>query len=193
MAIRKILRQGDPVLNKKCHPVTRFDGRLALLLDDMKDTLAEAKGMGLAAPQVGILRRAVVVVTDPDTGEMVELVNPEIVATEGEQYGLEGCLSVPGLWGYVTRPEKATVRAQDRNGDWFEIEGEDLVARCFCHELEHLDGHLYVEHTDRLYTNEELDAMEAEEEAAQAEAEAAEDAGEEAPDEADAPQEGDPE
>jgi peptide deformylase len=162
MALRKILIQGDPALNKVCHPVEKFDEKLHYLLDDMKETLLDANGVGLAAPQIGILRRVVVVV-DADE-QVLELVNPVIIHTEGEQTGLEGCLSVPGKYGVVTRPYKATVRAQDRNGNTFEVEGEEIVARCFCHELEHLDGHLYVEHTDRLYTPEELEAMEAEDE-----------------------------
>lgn len=158
MALRKILIEGDPTLYKKSRPVERFDERLHILLDDMKETLADANGAGLAAPQVGILRRVVVVVDADD--QMVELVNPELIHTEGEQTGLEGCLSVPGKYGLVTRPYKARVRAQDRNGKVFELDGEEIVARCFCHELEHLDGHLFVEHTDRLYTVEELEAME---------------------------------
>ena len=160
MALRKILTQGDPTLNKKSRPVERFDERLHILLDDMKETLAAANGAGLAAPQVGILRRVVVVVDADD--HMVELVNPELVYTEGEQTGLEGCLSVPGKYGLVTRPYKARIRAQDRNGQSFELDGEEIVARCFCHELEHLDGHLFVDHTDRLYTVDELEAMEEE-------------------------------
>ena len=160
MALRKILTQGDPTLNKKSRPVERFDERLHILLDDMKETLAAANGAGLAAPQVGILRRVVVVVDADD--HLVELVNPELVYTEGEQTGLEGCLSVPGKYGLVTRPYKARIRAQDRNGQSFELDGEEIVARCFCHELEHLDGHLFVEHTDRLYTVDELEAMEEE-------------------------------
>ena len=160
MALRKILTQGDPTLNKKSRPVERFDERLHILLDDMKETLAAANGAGLAAPQVGILRRVVVVVDADD--HMVELVNPELVYTEGEQTGLEGCLSVPGKYGLVTRPYKARIRAQDRNGQSFELDGEEIVARCFCHELEHLDGPLFVEHTDRLYTVDELEAMEEE-------------------------------
>ena len=160
MALRKILTQGDPTLNKNSRPVERFDERLHILLDDMKETLAAANGAGLAAPQVGILRRVVVVVDADD--HMVELVNPELVYTEGEQTGLEGCLSVPGKYGLVTRPYKARIRAQDRNGQSFELDGEEIVARCFCHELEHLDGHLFVEHTDRLYTVDELEAMEEE-------------------------------
>ena len=160
MALRKILTQGDPTLNKKSRPVERFDERLHILLDDMKETLAAANGAGLAAPQVGILRRVVVVVDADD--HMVELVNPELVYTEGEQTGLEGCLSVPGKYGLVTRPYKARIRAQDRNGQSFELDGEEIIARCFCHELEHLDVHLFVEHTDRLYTVDELEAMEEE-------------------------------
>lgn len=158
MALRKILTQGDPALNKMCRPVERFDQRLHLLLDDMKETLAQANGVGLAAPQIGILRRVVIVVDDQD--RMVELVNPVILSSQGEQTGLEGCLSVPGRYGVVTRPSKATIRAQDRNGQTFELEGEGVMARCFFHELEHLDGHLFVEHTDRLYTVEELEQME---------------------------------
>lgn len=157
MAIRKIVVQGDDLLTKKCRPVTEFNDRLHQLLDDMKDTLEEANGAGLAAPQVGVLRR-VVVVACGEGDEMLELVNPEIIFSEGEQTGPEGCLSVPGKWGMVTRPNHVKVRAQDRFGDWFEAEGEELCARCFCHELEHLDGHLYVEHIDRFITEEELEA-----------------------------------
>lgn len=157
MAIRTIVTREDPVLSKVCHPVTKFDKKLSDLLDDLKETLASANGLGLAAPQVGILRRAVIVVDD--NGEMLELVNPEIIAREGEQDGLEGCLSVPGLWGYVKRPAWVKVRAQDRQGNWFEAEGHDVTARCFCHELSHLDGHLYTELCDKLYTNEDLDRM----------------------------------
>lgn len=162
MALREIITQGDPVLGKVCRPVEKFDQRLHDLLDDMKETLVESNGVGLAAPQIGILRRVVVVVDAEDN--MVELVNPVIIASEGEQTGLEGCLSVPGKYGVVTRPYKATVRAQNRNGQFFEVTGEEITARCFFHELDHLDGHLFVEHTDRLYTVEELEAMEEEEE-----------------------------
>ena len=143
MSLREIITQGDPALGKVCRPVEKFDDRLHNLLDDMKETLAESNGVGLAAPQIGILRRVVVVVDAEDN--MVELVNPVIVDYEGEQTGLEGCLSVPGKYGVVTRPYKATVRAQDRNGEFFEVKGEEIVARCFFHELDHLDGHLYVE------------------------------------------------
>lgn len=157
MALRKILTIGDPSLNKKCRPVVNFDQRLHDLIDDLKETLADAGGAGLAAPQVGILRRVVIVVDDKEN--MLELVNPEIIHEEGEQEGLEGCLSVPDRWGVVTRPMKVRVRAQDRNGVFFEAEGEEIVARCFCHEVEHLDGHLFTEYTDQLYTNEELDEL----------------------------------
>ena len=136
MALRKIVLQGDECLTKVCRPVTDFNGRLHTLLDDMTDTLLDSGGVGLAAPQVGILRRVCVVLNEDD--EVIELVNPEIIFTDGEQTGLEG------------------VRAQDRNGDFFEVEDSDLTARCFCHEIEHLDGHLFIEHTDRLMTEEEL-------------------------------------
>jgi peptide deformylase len=159
MALRTILTQGDPALGKVCRRVEKFDDRLHTLLDDMRETLANADGVGLAAPQIGILRRVVVVLDQEENA--IELINPVIIHEEGEQTGLEGCLSVPGMYGTVVRPYKVTVQAQDRNGNTFEAEGEDLVARCFCHELEHLDGHLFVEHTDRLYTVEELEAMDA--------------------------------
>ena len=162
MALRTILTEQDPSLHKKCRPVTEFNRRLWDLIDDLKETLAEANGAGLAAPQVGILRRVVIVVGEDE--EMIELVNPEIIAEEGEQEGFEGCLSVPGKWGVVKRPAKVRVRAQDRNGNTFEVEGEGITARCFCHETEHLDGHLFTEHTERLYTSEELDELLAKEE-----------------------------
>ena len=136
--------------------MTDFNRRLHILMDDLVDTLAEAGGAGLAAPQVGILRRACVVMDD-ETEEYIELINPAIVAQSGEQTGPEGCLSVPGKWGLVTRPNYVRVRAQDRNGRWFEVEGEGLTARCFCHELEHLDGHLYTEHIERFLTDEEVE------------------------------------
>ena len=143
----------EPCLHKVCRPVENFDKKLWKLLDDMKDTLVDAEGVGLAAPQVGILRRVVVV----DTGEeMLELVNPELLETSGEQEGAEGCLSVPGKYGLVKRPNFAKVRAQDRNGNWFEAEGEALIARCFCHELDHLDGIVYTEVMERFLTEEEL-------------------------------------
>ena len=155
MALRKIVTQGEPCLNKVCRPVTEFNSRLHALLDDMQDTLADANGAGLAAPQVGVLRR-IYIVMDEYSGEYLELVNPEIIAQSGEQTGLEGCLSVPGKWGIVTRPNVVRVRAQDRDGNWFEAEGEGMNARCFCHEIEHLDGHLYVEHIDHFLSEDEL-------------------------------------
>lgn len=161
MALRTIITEGDPVLAKICRPVEKFDDRLHTLLDDMKETLAVSNGVGLAAPQIGILRR-VALVMDADEN-VIELINPTIIKEEGEQTGLEGCLSVPGKYGVVTRPMYVTVRAQDRNGNTFEVSGEELTARCFCHELEHLDGHLFVERAEELYTPEELDAMAEEE------------------------------
>ena len=161
MGLRKILTTDEPALHKVCRPVDKFDWRLHKLLDDMHETLAEANGVGLAAPQVGILRRVVIV----DTGEeILELVNPELLETDGEQEGAEGCLSVPGKYGLVKRPYYAKVRAQDRDGEWFEAKGEELIARCFCHELDHLDGIVYTEVMERFLTEEELNA-EAEEEA----------------------------
>ena len=160
MGLRKILTADEPALHKVCRPVEKFDWRLHKLLDDMKETLADAEGVGLAAPQVGILRWVVIV----DTGEeILELVNPELLETDGEQRGAEGCLSVPGKYGVVTRPNYAKVRAQNRNGEWFEAEGEELIARCFCHELDHLDGIVYTEVMERFLTEEELNAATEEE------------------------------
>ena len=157
MGLRNILTDKDPALHKVCKPVTNFDGKLHKLLDDMAETLEEANGVGLAAPQVGILRRVVIV----DVGdEIVELVNPSLVETDGEQIGAEGCLSVPGKYGLVKRPYYAKVKAQDRYGEWFEAEGEEIIARCFCHELDHLDGIVYTEVMERFLTEEELKADE---------------------------------
>jgi len=155
MALRRIVEQGDECLTKVCRPVTEFNGRLHQLLDDMAETLADANGAGLAAPQVGVLRR-ICLVLDEDTEEYIELMNPQIVSQSGEQTGLEGCLSVPGKFGIVTRPNRVRVRAQDRDGNWFEVEDEGLTARAFCHELEHLDGHLFTEHVDHLMSDDEL-------------------------------------
>ena len=153
MGLRKILTDKDPALHKVCKPVVNFDGKLHKLLDDMAETLEEANGVGLAAPQVGILRRVVIV----DTGEeILELVNPTLLETDGEQVGPEGCLSVPGKYGLVKRPYYAKVRAQDRYGEWFEAEGEELIGRCFCHELDHLDGIVYTVVMERFLTEEEL-------------------------------------
>lgn len=146
MALRNILKQGDEALTRRCRPVTQFDERLHQLLDDMAETLRDAGGAGLAAPQIGILRRVVVLFdinTEPE--ELVELVNPTVIEKRDEERVVEGCLSVPGVYGYVTRPQYAVVRAQDRFGNWFERAGEGIVAQCFCHETEHLDGHLFTE------------------------------------------------
>lgn len=153
MGLRKILTVEEPALHKTCKPVEKFDSRLHTLLDDMRQTLIESGGVGLAAPQVGILRRVVLV----DNGEeILELVNPSLVETDGEQEGPEGCLSVPGKYGLVKRPYYAKVRAQDRNGNWYEAEGEELTARCFCHELDHLDGIIYTQVMERYLTEDEL-------------------------------------
>ena len=153
MGIRQIREIGDDILTKTCKPVTQMTLRTKLLINDMLDTMYEANGVGLAAPQVGILRRVVIV----DTGEeILELVNPTLLETDGEQEGAEGCLSIPGRYGLVKRPNVAKVRAQDRDGNWYEAEGEELIARCFCHELDHLDGILYTQVMDRFLTEEEL-------------------------------------
>lgn len=144
MALRKIREIGDPCLTKKCREVENFDKKLHTLLDDMKDTLIESNGVGLAAPQVGILRRVVVIDLGEENG-IIELINPVITHTEGSYTDIEGCLSVPGKAGEVERPQKATVRAFDRDGEEFEFTGENLYARCICHECDHLDGKLYVE------------------------------------------------
>ncbi len=162
MALRNILKQGDETLTKRCRPVTDFNERLHTLLDDMAETMTSANGVGLAAPQVGILRRAVVVLeTNVPEGEperVIELVNPEILESSGEQEGPEGCLSVPGDYGMVKRPDYVKVRAQDRDGNWFEAEGVGLTARAFCHELDHLDGHMFTELCDHILSDEELEA-----------------------------------
>ena len=155
MALRKIVLQGDECLTKVCRPVTEFNQRLHTLIDDMKETLLDSGGGGLAAPQVGVLRRGCVVMNEDE--DIIELGTPESIAAEGEQTGLEGCLSIPGKFGIVTRPYTVRVRAQDRDGNFFEVEDEELTARCFCHEIAHLDGHLVVEHTDHLMTEEELE------------------------------------
>lgn len=145
MALRKIREIGDPCLKKVCREVDKFDDRLHTLLDDMAETLIEANGVGLAAPQVGILRRVVIIDRGEEDGGIIELINPVITKTEGSIVDIEGCLSVPGKAGEVERPERATVRAFDRNGNPIEYTGEGLMARCICHECDHLDGILYVE------------------------------------------------
>ena len=157
MGLRRILTDKEPSLHKVCRPVEKFDWRLHKLLDDMVDTMLDANGVGLAAPQVGILRRVVVI----DIGEgLVELINPEIIAMEGEQVGQEGCLSVPGRRGVVIRPNKVTVRAQDRNGKHFELTGEGFMARAICHELDHLDGVIYVDKMEYEVFDEDEDGEE---------------------------------
>ncbi|MCX7714998.1 MAG: peptide deformylase [Clostridia bacterium] len=150
MAIRIIRKKDDEVLSKVCKPVTVFDKKLGILLDDMYDTMKMYEGVGLAASQVGILKRVVVI--DAGTGR-VELINPEIIEESGVQNGLEGCLSVPGVYGEVERPNKVTVRALDRNGVPFEITGEELLARALCHEIDHLNGKLFLERATRLETS----------------------------------------
>lgn len=146
MAIREIREKGDEILYKKCKAVVKFDEKLHILLDDMYETMQSRDGVGLAAPQVGILKRAVVI----DVGDgKIELINPEIVEESGEQTGSEGCLSVPGVFGEVTRPNVVTLKAQDRDGKWFKITGKELLARAFCHEIEHLDGKLFLDRVIR--------------------------------------------
>ncbi|MBQ3638232.1 MAG: peptide deformylase [Clostridia bacterium] len=156
MAILNIVKEGDPTLRKVCRPVTEITPRILTLLDDMRETLAEANGAGLAAPQVGILRRIALV----DLGEeVVELINPEIVETEGEQEEVEGCLSVPDVWGVTRRPERVKVKALNRKGEEYTVEGEGLNARCLCHEIDHLDGHLFTDNVLHILTPEEVEEM----------------------------------
>lgn len=158
MALRNIVKIGDPLLRKKSRPVTDFNERITTLIDDMKETLVDANGLGLAAPQVGVLRRVVIVVNND--GEYLELVNPEITARSQETVGAyEGCLSVPDERGYLERPRKVIVKAQDRTGKSFTISLEEMAARAACHEIDHLDGTLFVDLTKELYTEEELDRM----------------------------------
>lgn len=164
MALRTVLTSEEPRLRKHSREVVNFDGRLHQLLDDMLETLAEEDGVGLAAPQVGVLKRAVIVMetnVDEENGEepyFIELINPEIISCEGEQRGSEGCLSVPEEYGIVTRPMKVTVRAQDRFGKEFTVSGEGLTARCFCHEVDHLEGILFTDLAERMLTREEIEA-----------------------------------
>ncbi|MBQ7939711.1 MAG: peptide deformylase [Clostridia bacterium] len=155
MAILNIVKEGDPVLRKICRPVTEITPRTLQLLDDMKETLHKADGCGLAAPQVGVLRRIALV--EVEKGKLYELINPEIIAREGTQNEMEGCLSIPGEWGITERPEKVTVRAMNRNGEMYEVSGEGLMARALCHELDHLDGVLYKDKAIHMLTKEEID------------------------------------
>ena len=161
MAIRNIVKDGDEILTKKCRPVTKFDRKLHVLLDDMAETMHRANGVGLAAPQVGILRRAVVIDVSPEQNDVLELVNPQISAYSGTQEGNEGCLSCPGQWGIVKRPNYVKVRAQDRFGEEFEIEGKELLARAFCHEIDHLNGVVFKEVCERMLTRKEIEEMNA--------------------------------
>lgn len=162
MALRTIVKEGDSVLHKHCRPVTNFDDRLHQLIDDMRETLIDSDGVGLAAPQVGVLRRVVLVLeTNVDEGQepyIIELVNPEIIESQGEQNGPEGCLSVPGRFGLVKRPMDVTVKAQDRNGNVFTVSGHELTARAFCHELDHLEGKMITQCASRMLTDEELES-----------------------------------
>ena len=154
MAILNIVKEGDPVLRKICRPVDEITPRTLQLLEDMKETLHKADGCGLAAPQVGVLRRIVLV--EVEKGQLYELINPEIIAREGSQNELEGCLSLPGEWGITERPAKVTVRAMNRDGEIYEVSGEGLMARALCHELDHLDGVLYKDNAIHMLTKEEI-------------------------------------
>lgn len=154
MAILNILKEGDPTLRKKCRKVEEITPRILRLLDDMHDTLAKAEGVGLAAPQVGVLRRIVIV----EIGDKkYEMINPEIIETKGKQEEIEACLSVPEKYGSVVRPAWVKVRATDRNGEVYEVAGEGLTARCFCHELDHLEGILYIDKADEIFTPDEIE------------------------------------
>lgn len=155
MAKLKILKDTDPTLRKKCRKVDEITKRTLTLLDDMLETMRKANGVGLAGPQVGVLRRIVVIEVEP--GEVIELINPEIIEQNGSQTGYEGCLSLPGRTGIVTRPDYVKVKALDRNGEEKIYEGKGLLARCFCHELGHLDGILYPDLADRMLTDEEYE------------------------------------
>ncbi len=160
MAIRKIRTEGDRVLGKVCKPVTEVNGRTEELIEDMIETMYQADGVGLAAPQVGILKRLFVVDVTPEGDNPIVFINPEILETDGEQTGFEGCLSVPGKTGTVTRPNYVKCRYQDINLQWQEIEAEGFMARAILHENDHLDGHLYVEKVEgKLYTNEEIEEI----------------------------------
>lgn len=164
MALRNIVTEGDPVLTKKCREVTDFNKRLHELIDDMRETLLKADGVGLAAPQVGILRRVALVLDTSKKDllpekQLIELINPGIIAKSGEQIGPEGCLSIPGVYGLVKRPGLVKVKAQDRYGKQFVVWGTALTARALCHELDHLDGKLFRSLAERMLTAEELEEM----------------------------------
>ncbi|MBQ8931076.1 MAG: peptide deformylase [Ruminiclostridium sp.] len=156
MAKRNIVKDGDEVLRKKCRDVTLFDDKLWTLLDDMYETMQAANGVGLAAPQVGILRRVVVIDVGDENGR-IELVNPVVVSMKGKQRDLEGCLSAPDIWGYVVRPEKVKVKAQNRTGKEIEIEGEGLLARALCHEVDHLSGIMFLDKAEEFVSSDQLE------------------------------------
>ncbi|MBQ8569222.1 MAG: peptide deformylase [Oscillospiraceae bacterium] len=157
MAIRNIVKKGDEVLTKRCRPVEKFDAKLAALLDDMLQTMYKAEGVGLAAPQVGLLRRIAVIDITEEHNDPIELINPEIIKSSGRQREIEGCLSCPDQWGYVKRPMKVVCRAQDRKGDWYEYKAEGFLARAICHELDHLDGQLFVDKVDEFVRPEDME------------------------------------
>lgn len=158
LALRKIVLKTDEILRKKCKPVEKFDEKLAVLLDDMAETMHKTNGVGLAAPQVGILRRAVVV----DIGEgLLELVNPEIIKSKGSQRDVEGCLSCPDEWGYVVRPAEIIVKAQDRTGKDVQLKLKDFWARATCHEIDHLDGHLFIDIADEMVDPDDVEKEQA--------------------------------
>lgn len=159
MAIRQIVKEGDSVLTKKCREVVKFDDRLAQLIDDMIETLHQSGGVGLAAPQVGVIRRVVVIDVSQEQNDVIELVNPVIIESSGEQEGLEGCLSCPGEWGITIRPNYVKVKAFDRNGNEFTVDGEELLAKAFCHELDHLEGIIFKQKVKRMLTKAECEEM----------------------------------
>ena len=159
MALLNIIKKGDDTLRKVCRPVEKISPRILTLLDDMRETLIDSEGVGLAAPQIGVLRRIALVIDTNDDDKLYELINPEIIEREGEQEEMEGCLSVAGEWGYTHRPMKVTVKALDRNGNEFTVTGEGLTARCFCHEIDHLDGKLFVDEAVRMLTKEEIEEL----------------------------------
>ena len=159
MALRNIVKDGDPILKKKCRPVEKFDRKLHVLLDDMAETMHHANGVGLAAPQVGMLRRVAVIDISKEQNDVIELVNPKIIAFSGEQEGNEGCLSFPGQWGIVKRPDYVKVKAQDRFGEEIIVEGKELLARALCHEIDHLNGVVFKQVAERMLTRKEIEKM----------------------------------
>lgn len=163
MALRNLVYEGDKTLRKVCRPVEKFDKRLGVLIDDMTETMLNANGLGLAGPQVGVVRRVVVVDISEGKGETLAMVNPEIIESSGSQTGSEGCLSIPGEYGVVTRPMKVKARYQDRDGEFHEFEAEGLTARAICHECDHLEGKLFKDIAERMLTEEELDDLGGEE------------------------------